>query len=662
MTRYRDDIDGLRLIAVLAVIFYHFLGDAVPAGYLGVDVFFAISGFVITQKLMAEHSATGKIAVSSFFLGRMKRLLPALLLMIFPTMFALSFLAGDFGEQDYVEVINNAGMMAFFGLSNFVLYSGTSDYFSQNAELNPFTHTWSLAVEEQFYLVFPLLLLLGQKWANKDNGFATQMMRLLGGIVLASFCGALLLRNVDASLVFYLLPFRLWELGAGCLLAFYLANPKRAANSVPYAGVIAGVCLAGLGCSLFIAGASPLMLQLVAVVTTIGLIYAGAQGNWVARLLAVRPVVYGGKLSYSLYLWHWPLLVLAKWSVGMTTASLLLITALTVVFAALSYHFVETPLRRRVLTGSTLRGIVKMQAAAITVLLVMIFGNQFVTEDLEFHAPALMGITPAESWGRGLACHDSQVTKTMADPLRSCVKPGRTKDKPHALFLVGESHAAQLIFGVDQALKDTRYERRYFWHGDLTATFPYTFFDAPPGPTTTLDAASAWSIPGDIVVFTYHRGWVHDKRDNHVLGHNDVLSKRSTAMLANLTEVIEQLAARGVNVVLSLDGPLVARRVSVQSCAIQQKWSGRSVCAIDRKQDERTRRQQEIVFAELVGRFDNVVIYDPFVEIYKDRKFIDVLDADGGWVMYDYNHISRAQSVRLAASFRLLLDDSDFLR
>lgn len=367
-TTYRADIDGLRAVAVLAVVVHHLAPELVPGGYVGVDVFFVISGFLIT-KIIAQEAAQGRFSFASFYARRARRILPALLAVLLATLAAgwLILLPTDFQGT-----LRAAAAAALSG-SNLLFWRERANYFGALEERHsPLLHTWSLGVEEQFYLVFPLLLVAWLRLPRRRR------MVLLAAAAGASLALASVLVGHFPNEVFYLLPFRAWELLAGAALAV---------GAVPAVGsprANAALRLAGLGAitvsalAYSEATAFPGLSALLPVLGAAAVIHAGSgsAAPQSAGLLASRPMVYIGLISYSLYLWHWPVIVLAHYlELPMARAGHgLLLLALSLGLASLSYHLVERPLRvarpgrgrRQVAAAATLAGgVVGMLLAGI---------------------------------------------------------------------------------------------------------------------------------------------------------------------------------------------------------------------------------------------------------------------------------------------------------
>ncbi|MEZ4701734.1 MAG: acyltransferase family protein [Rhodothermales bacterium] len=335
MLNYRPDIDGLRAVAVLAVLGFHVMPALVSGGFAGVDVFFVISGFLITGILWRDLEA-GRLSLASFYARRIRRLYPALVAVILVS----AALELSIGLPDEVRTYGWSAISAVFYFSNH-FFLAQNDYFDESLTYNPLLHTWSLSVEEQFYLVFPLLLLVLFRAGRRRAPV------LLGAIALASLVAAEWLLRTNASAAFFLMPTRLWQLLLGGWLALRPIDIRSR-----FAREGAGV--AGL---LLIAGASMVYSEgtpfpgLYALAPTVGaamLLVAGRQPGTVAsRLLSWSPARWIGKISYSLYLWHWPIVVFYRLQVSpepSATERYGLIAA-SVLAGYLSWRFIEQPFR-----------------------------------------------------------------------------------------------------------------------------------------------------------------------------------------------------------------------------------------------------------------------------------------------------------------------------
>jgi len=341
--KYRPEIDGLRAVAVIAVIVNHFSKDALPSGYLGVDIFFVISGFVITGSILGRpHQSFGE-GLAGFYSRRIKRLVPALVFCVVLTSLAICL----FNPAPGVSL--QTGMTALFGASNVYLYSQSTDYFAPSTELNAFTHTWSLGVEEQFYLLFPFLLWLAGFWRLGQASAEVMSKRLawiIGVLATASLTGFICFYASNLAAVYFLMPFRFWELGAGCLLALLTVRRLSAVQSASaHDKIIVPVVAIALVGTFFLADQGAFRPTLLAIALTCLLIYRLRPGSFIYKILSHPFVVWIGLISYSLYLWHWSILCLSRWTVGIQNWTIPFQVLAMVMMASISYYLVEKPLR-----------------------------------------------------------------------------------------------------------------------------------------------------------------------------------------------------------------------------------------------------------------------------------------------------------------------------
>jgi peptidoglycan/LPS O-acetylase OafA/YrhL len=337
-TDYRPDIDGLRAIAVLSVLAFHYAAPfpvewRLAGGFTGVDVFFVISGFLITSKLN-DDILEGRFSILGFYDRRIRRILPALLVMLAITLFAGKFLLMP---GDYKSLATSTAA-ATFGVSNFFFLENTS-YFDQAADLLPLLHTWSLAVEEQFYFVWPLLLAVIAKRRNMSNIAAT-----LGAIVAIGFGISLVWFDVNSKSAFFMAPPRAWELAMGAVLVF-LPPLSRGWGEV---ATVLGLALIGAGFLLVSERSFPGAAALYPCIGAALVIWprntSTLTGSWLGYLSPI------GLISYSLYLWHWPVWVMYRIYInnGMPRIrEAAALAAVSIALATLSYFFVEKPFRKR---------------------------------------------------------------------------------------------------------------------------------------------------------------------------------------------------------------------------------------------------------------------------------------------------------------------------
>lgn len=356
--RYRPDIDGLRGLAVAAVVLFHLGVPGFGGGYAGVDVFFVISGYLITSLILPDIEA-GRFSLISFYERRVRRLFPALLVVLAFACVAGARILPRHELQDLYESVAATALFA----ANFLFWK-TTGYFDGAAETRPLLHLWSIAVEEQFYIVFPALLLLGVRHLQRH------VFRLAAAIALASLAASALLTWRYPEAAYYLPWFRAWELLLGVLLAVRPAHP--ASPALREAMGAGGLAL--IGWSVVAFSRDTVFPGYHAVVPCAGAALVIVSGSGASsatrRVLEWRPLVFTGLISYSLYLWHWPLLVYARHLAirDLTTVETAGVLALSVAVASASWRCVERPFRGR--RGALSRPVLLGAAAAASVTLV----------------------------------------------------------------------------------------------------------------------------------------------------------------------------------------------------------------------------------------------------------------------------------------------------
>jgi peptidoglycan/LPS O-acetylase OafA/YrhL len=442
---YRADIDGLRAIAVGSVILYH-LNFRVSGGFAGVDVFFVISGFLITG-IIQRDIAADRFSINRFYERRIRRIAPAL----FGVLGVSTIGAWLWLMPASLELFGqNLVATGVFG-SNLLLWWST-DYFAADASNLPLLHVWSLAVEEQFYFAFPWLLVLVRKLT------ARKRLMTVWAICILSFLLCVWWTYQTPETAFYLLPARAWELLLGSLLALGAFKPTERRWMREAIGVL-GLLMMTVG--FFVLDHQTPFPGAAALLPCVGtglIIYAGGRGDTVVdRLLGLRPLAFLGLISYSLYLWHWPLIVFWKQSlVGEFTplARVGLLVA-SIVLATLSWKFIEQPIRSRAGFWSNRRVV-----GAFLLCTALVLGAGFAMSAsggfpsrLPAGAAAVaatQGYDAERDYRRGL-CFLTSATPNRALDRQKCLNP--TPGKRNVL-LIGDSHAAHLWPGLNEVFHE----------------------------------------------------------------------------------------------------------------------------------------------------------------------------------------------------------------
>ncbi|MES2982662.1 MAG: acyltransferase family protein [Verrucomicrobiota bacterium] len=334
--KYRPEIDGLRCLSVLAVIAFHSKIFLIPGGYLGVDVFFVISGFLITSIILKE-SADGHFSLTKFWDRRIRRILPAAAFVLL----AVSLVQSSMVFRPDLQQLSDQKLPALLSFANFHFWKNTGDYWGSAAEDSPFLHYWSLSVEEQYYLLYPILLVALIAMARKH------LPTIIAFMAIVSFAAFSYGAIHYPHAAFYLLPTRIWQLGAGCLLAVY-ANGKPFAPSA--SRTLIGISLIGIT---FLFPVNPWGIGYESLAAVAGAcLVIGSGSNRISQvLLENRPAVFIGKISYSLYLWHLPIIVSLKKlrDYGNITSGISLAaigTGAAILLSLLSFYLIEKPFRK----------------------------------------------------------------------------------------------------------------------------------------------------------------------------------------------------------------------------------------------------------------------------------------------------------------------------
>jgi peptidoglycan/LPS O-acetylase OafA/YrhL len=351
---FRPDIQGMRALAILAVVACHAGWTAFAGGFVGVDIFFVISGYLITGLLLRELQANGKVDLLGFYARRLKRLVPALMLVLAVTLLLARVLRAPLEQFGLAKAVMSAALW----VSNFYFAFAEVDYFEPNTFSEPVLHTWSLGVEEQFYLIWPFLLVGLYGARAGTSAAASHVLKGLLLVLCSSFALCLWLSYTALQMAFYLMPGRAWQFALGGLV-FVLAEMSAAGKGPAYlrserlAGAAGMLGLAAIAASIVLFGEDQVYPGYLIVLPTLGaalLLHAGAvtPSGFMPRLLALRWLQGLGTVSYAWYLWHWPILVLGKDVFGARWGGVqldLALIAASLALAVLTWYAVERPLR-----------------------------------------------------------------------------------------------------------------------------------------------------------------------------------------------------------------------------------------------------------------------------------------------------------------------------
>ena len=642
---YIPAIDGLRAIAVLAVLVYHLNARFLPGGFVGVDIFFVISGYVVTRSLAGRTGEGFGSFLAGFYARRIRRIIPALTVCLLVTvLFTVLFVPQAWLSQTMSQV----ALSAFFGVSNFALVFYQDGYFSPRSEFNPFVHTWSLAVEEQFYFVFPVLIYFWFKAINNQGAdkhkssvwpWPTLLMPLLA---LLSLAFAAYAAKAHPDWGFYMLPARFWELAVGVMLFQWQQKGWMPALSDRLSAVVAASGLGLIALSVFTADANafPYPWALAPVSGTFLLLWAvtgSAHGATplLARLLSTRVMVYVGLISYSLYLWHWPVFTLMRWTTGLqTTLTMAVAVLLSLVMASASYTFIEKPTRHW-------HWLAASRAKAISAGLLLMGGAWAMSAGMFLNRDAVsLSVTANERLWYPYAHREPQV-----DDVNDQALAGRQ------IFVIGNSHTgayATMLHLLEQrqGIKAHLMQVGQCAVGNLS--YPINAFEGCQALVADrLKAIEAMAKPGDIVMFASLRA----SRLSDQWYRNDpqaVLQKATSqegldavaAAEAEIVPILQSLQAQGIKVLI--DAPKPVLRGPPYRCS---DWFNQHnpICEggfdVPRDYLEQSRQPVMDAMQRLAGDFPNVYLWDP-LPILCPHDVCTAFDKAGLPLFFDGDHLS----------------------
>lgn len=450
MLDYRPDIDGLRAIAVLAAVFFHGGFVTLQGGFVGVELFFVVSGYLITSQLLYAMGK-GTFVFSTFYERRVRRLLPA----VIPVMlFSIAVAVWRLSPQGLVDFSGSLVSLFLFASNIFFMYH--DGYFDESSHSTLLLHTWSLSVEEQYYLLFPAFLMVMHCFAKKRITLAIAVV-----LVSSLAFSMLAVETARMNLAFYHPLSRFWELMIGSLLATGIVRPKMSDIA---ANVVSGICLAVIVASLaLISRVTPYpgAAALPAALATAGIILCGQRNTTlVYRLLASRPFVFFGKISYSLYLWHWPVMGLLRMGEKEPSqASLLASILISIAIATLSYYFIENPFRTKAILKRQRTVFVALALSILFFCGVGLLGRALDGLPQRFSLDIARYTKQVERDRNWAEFRYHQCFLGFVDTKEQFEKYGCLRLEPAKknVLILGDSHAAQLYYGLKNRFPDVNF-------------------------------------------------------------------------------------------------------------------------------------------------------------------------------------------------------------
>lgn len=643
MPTYRSDIDGLRALAVLPVLFYHAGFAFAPGGFVGVDVFFVISGYLITSLIHGEMVA-GRFSLVRFYERRVRRLFPALCAVLVVCAAASAWLLLP---QDLRYFGGSLTATTLF-LSN-VFFWLEAGYFDVVAERKPLLHTWSLAVEEQFYLLFPLFLLLVLRY------FPRRILAVTAALTVLSLVASEWALRYTDSAAFYLAPFRAWELGMGALLALGAVPTPRGARIAETAAWLGLACIGSAVVGFSWQTQFPGLSALLPCLGTALVVWAGSGAPTVAtRLLSNRSLVFIGLISYSLYLWHWPLLVFARHYAirELTVGERSVVLVLATLLAAVSWRFIEQPFRgSRSMFGR--RQLFAGAAAAMGLLCVI--GLACVASSgwpQRFDARTLQLLAGADD--RNL--HPDRCSSLDASDLRAgkACRLGARKGEP-SIIVWGDSHADTLMTAFDRLGAESGQTVLFLGKIGCAPLLDVERLDLPFGCRAYNDAArevvAASGATRVVLVarwshYTHAPTYGHEERARVVIADDQstypTVGGNDAVLGRGLERTLDFLAPRRVFVV----APVPEIGYSVPQSLAQAHRLGRQM-DIRPTLDQYRERQRDVTALLLdAERRHGFVLLDPAPLLCATGRCL--VERDGHPLYFDDHHLSNQGAAALA--------------
>ncbi len=653
----RSDIQGLRALAVIGVVLFH-AGLFLPGGFVGVDIFFVVSGFVITSSLLREHLLSGSIRLHSFYARRFKRLFPALALVVTLTALASSLVLSPLGPQQTAAI---TGIAAMFSLANVTISLTTGDYFDSAAELNPLLHTWTLSVEEQFYFVFPLAIVLGI-FVAKNVAKGAGIILITGTTVsfaLTMFTHTPLNIYATEFLGFYSPITRAWEFGVGALIAWWLLmKPPILTLGLARIAYLAGLALiAASFTSISATEHSPGPVTLLPVIGTALMILGGQLTPWGSKdPLGSGAAVKIGDWSYSIYLWHWPFIVITGLLWPDNPSAVALAAVLSVIPAIGSYYLLEQPIRyghfptmmkKTLLVGLTLLIPVGVATA--------VWAGAERLEDRIGSASASQ-----LPMGYELGCHGPDLT---GEALQICSFPalggGVEKGGPN-VYLTGDSHAAHFTSGLSAATGSRNQRLEVF----TASACPLLDGIQPSFENFETEHCRAWQEkvfgylekvePGVVVLAAADGYWTQDGRVVETNDGREVEGLESGQLLKEgLEAAVAKISSTGHTIILVQTVPRWSGDYdwSLDRCTLRDTLAGcrMEMPLSDALDGSRTVRRIVLEIAEQSSAslvdFSEEICPEGLCETYRS----------GEWIYRDKSHLTNAYSASLSAHWESVL-------
>lgn len=639
--KYRADIDGLRAIAVLSVVIFHAFPEWLPGGFIGVDIFFVISGFLIST-ILFQNLDKGIFSLSDFYSRRIRRIFPALL-----TVLACCYLAGwlILLADEYMQLGAHLLGGASF-ISNLVLWS-ESGYFDNIADTKPLLHLWSLGIEEQFYIIWPLLIWFA--WKRRAN-----ILAIILAIALISFVINIALVYTNPIAAFYSPISRFWELLIGAMLAYIILYKQSIASQFQYLNnsvSVAGLAFFVVGT--FLLNKTSLFPGWWALLPTIGgalLIFSGPHA-WVnQKLLTNRVLVWFGLISFPLYLWHWPLLSFAKIMQGeVSLQTRLVLVVLSIGLAWITYRLIETPIRRG--------GHNRLKVTAL-VLLMFAIGyagwNVYQRGGLEFRYRKMIVIQPAQirdltKWeDKGMYPRGTCNPGFIYPEAHLCAQ---TKENmPADMVVFGDSHAFSAYWGISNSFGAAGHNVRLIGKGSGCL------------PLINQKNLACKDLINQQIEWINRQQYVNTVFISFRNPLGNSASKNEISEFKNMVRATFQEFDRNHKKIIYLMAVPEAR-INPRLCVGDLPF-GRAIdrekCTFPEEREHENQTAYRMAVAEVLKEFPQVVMFDPATVLCPNGKCS--INANETVMWMDDNHISESASeIQGTAIFKAAIEQKHYV-
>jgi len=628
--QFLTKIHGLRGFSIILVLFYHFYESIFRGGYLGVDIFFLISGYIVTKSTIKYWpSKTQEIPgfLKIFYRNRIARLLPVGLLISSISL----FLGLIFTSQTHTSTLVDFYRSSMLGLTNILLFWNQQDYFSLAQEFNFFTQTWSLGVEEQFYVIYSLLACL-VPFISKRR--IIPLFIIIG--VLSLTANSNFLETSDDAR-FYLLPFRLWEMGLGVLLFLkqdsfkkFFLKAKSFFNIYSILALLAAFFLK------YSPNSFPFPILFI-ILPAACYIIANSDESSMGKLgdiLDSKLLSFFGTISYSLYLIHWPILVFTKYAWGKSYLAMTMAMLVSIFLAYVITYYYEMPLNR------SLRAKKRNIILVLLLLATVVVGSAYLKEHNPLYVASHIDIDSMEWKQEFEGCIET--TDDLDKRIKNCFKPKRDKHK-NVIFSAGDSHAGQITLMLKEYGKKNGYETVLLHSGDKPNSIHSFKYDEWKTNPAIFEEILKNAIPNDVVLLTFATFHLEKANSTHLDKAYNVWSR-----------YIEKYLENGIKVILVIDSPYYPI-YPIESCIFDEKFHFKSRCEISREEYLQQRRKQTLLFYKLKEHLPEIRIWD-MIDEFCTTVCSSIVDNE---VMYfDYNHFSKERALKLEKGFSSFYNQS----